>query len=321
MGSYRIVHLDRGTLGPAIHLGRPETAHEWVSYDATRPDEVIERLKGADIAVINKIALGADEIAQLPDLKMIALSATGFDKIDIAACRARGIIVSNITGYARTSVPEHTFALILSLRRAIKGYQTDVANGAWQASGQFCFFNHSISDLNGSILGLIGTGTIGTMVATIAEAFGMTIMRAARKGAEAIPAGYHPFDEVIAKADIISLHCPLTPETRHIIAAPEFAAMKPSALVINTSRGGLVHEPDLIAALDKGQIAGAGFDVVTTEPPAADHIFMQNLHRPNFILTPHTAWASDQAMQTLWDQLISHIDAFAAGTPTNNLCE
>ena len=321
MSSYRIVHLDRATIGPAIQLNKPACAHDWVSYDRTAQENVIARLAGADIAVLNKVALCAEDIAQLPDLKMIAISATGFDKIDIEACRARGIIVSNIRGYAQTTVPEHCFALILGLRRALKGYGADVAQGDWQKSEQFCFFNHPIADLKGSVLGLIGSGTIGSAVANIAEAFGMTVMKAARKGASTILDSYHSFDEVIAKADVLSLHCPLTPETRNLIAAPEFKAMKQTAILVNASRGGLVNEADVITALDNNEIAGAGFDVVTSEPPAADHIFMQNLHRPNFILTPHTAWASDEAMQILWDQLISHIDAFATGKPTNNLCE
>ena len=319
--SLTIVHLDRASIGPAITLGKPASAHHWISYDYTAPEDVITRLQDADIAIINKVALDAETLAQLPRLKMIAISATGYDKVDIAACRARGIVVSNIRGYAKTTVPEHTFALILGLRRAIKGYSVDVAAGAWQQTSQFCLFTHPVADLSGATLGLFGSGAIGGAVARIAEAFGMTVLISARKGADDIPQGYTPFDEVIEKADVLSLHCPLTPETRDLIAAPEFARMKENAIVINTSRGGLVNEHDLITALDQGQIAGAGFDVVTTEPPAADHIFMQNLHRPNFILTPHTGWASDEAMQSLWDQLISHIDNFAANKPSNDVTQ
>ncbi|MCE2518201.1 MAG: D-2-hydroxyacid dehydrogenase [Alphaproteobacteria bacterium] len=314
-----IVHLDRATIGPDVSLTKPAAPHDWVSHDRTAPDEVVPRLKDADVAIVNKIALRAGDIAQLPRLKMIAIAATGYDKIDLEACRARGIVVSNIRGYARHTVPEHTFALMLALRRGIKGYSEDVTRGEWQRSERFCLFTHPVADLNGATLGLIGTGTIGGAVGRIAEAFGMTVLKAGRKGDSAPPPGRTGFDEVIERADVISLHCPLTPETRGLIAAPEFARMKPSAIVINTSRGGLVDETDLITALDDGLIAGAGFDVVTTEPPAEDHIFMKNLDRPNFILTPHTAWASNEAMQVLWDQLIGHIDAFADGTPTHNL--
>ena len=319
MSNLSIIHLDRATIGPNIELNRPQCAHRWISYEATAADDVVERLRDADIAILNKVALNAEQIAQLPKLKMIAISATGFDKIDIAACKAAGITVSNIRGYATQTVPEHTFALILALRRALKGYEADLSKGAWQASGQFCFFNHSISDIHGKRLGLIGGGSIGGNVAKIAEAFGMQVLRAGRKDAEQVPDGYVSFDEMLATADIISLHCPLTPATKDLIAAPEFAQMARKPLIINTARGGLVNEADLITALDTGQISGAGFDVLTSEPPADDHILMQNLHRSNLIITPHIGWASDEAMQVLWDQLVGHIDAFAAGAPRHDL--
>ena len=314
-----ITHLDRESIGPDITLGKPRCAHHWTSYDVTEPEHVVDRLQDADIAIINKVVLDRATLDQLPRLKMIAISATGYDKVDIAACRERGLVVSNIRGYAKTTVPEHTFALMLALRRAIKGYTQDVAAGEWQNTRQFCLFTQPVSDLNGATLGLIGSGAIGGAVARIAQAFGMTVLTAGRKGATDIPDGYTSFDDVIKTADVISLHCPLTPETKDLIAAPEFAAMKSNAIVINTSRGGLVNEADLMTALDQGDIAGAGIDVVTTEPPAADHIFMQHLDRPNFILTPHTGWASNEAMQILWDQLISHIDSFANGTPKNDV--
>lgn len=317
---YQIVHLDRATIGPDIHLHKPQTAHHWTSYDRTAEDEVITRLKDADIAVLNKVAITKAHLEQLPGLKMIVLSATGYDKIDIAECKRRNIVVSNIRGYARQTVPEHTLCLILALRRSLKGYMADVQQGEWQKSGQFCFFNHPIADLKGSRLGLIGSGSIGAEVGRLATAFGMVVMRAERKGADQPRQGFHLFEEVLQQADILSLHCPLTPDTTHLIAAAEMQQMKPTSLLINTSRGGLVNEADLITALDKGWIAGAGFDVLTQEPPASDHILMRHAHRPNLIITPHVAWASDEAMQSLWDQLISHIDAFAAGTPQNNLC-
>ena len=321
MTSLNIVHLDRQSIGPAITLAKPETAHDWTSYDFTEPHQVIDRLHDADIAIINKVKLDAQTLAQLPRLKMIAISATGFDKVDLNACRDRGIVVSNIRGYAKTTVPEHTFALILALRRAIKGYTMDVTAGEWQNTKQFCLFTQPVSDLRGATLGLIGSGAIGGAVAKIAQAFGMQVLIAARKGASDIPQGYTAFDDVLEQADVLTLHCPLTPQTTNLIATPEFARMKDSAIIINTSRGGLVNEDDVITALDQGMIAGAGFDVVTTEPPKADHIFMQNLHRPNFILTPHTGWASDEAMQILWDQLIGHIDSFAQGSPQNDVTQ
>lgn len=314
-----IVHLDRATIGPSVSLTMPETPHRWTSYDSTSETEVIERLQDADVVVLNKVSLSRHHLEALPGLKMIAISATGFDKIDIQACQDHGVIVSNITDYAQQTVPEHTFALILSLRRSITAYCKDVQAGAWQASGQFCFFNHPISDLHGSTLGIIGTGSIGNKVIAIAEAFGMHVLRAGRKGEDHPPAGYTKFEDVITNADIISLHCPLTPETKDLIAKPEFEQMTKTPLIINASRGGLVNEADVIDALDKGLIGGAAFDVLTTEPPAEDHLFMAHLSRPNLIVTPHIAWASSQAMQILWDQLIGHIDHFARGTPRNML--
>ena len=320
MTPLHIVHLDKDSIGPDIVMNRPSCAHRWTSHDHTGDTDIVARLADADIAIVNKIGLDSRVIAQLPSLRMIAVSATGYDRIDLEACRARGIVVSNIQGYAGDTVPEHTLALMLALRRGMKGYQTDVEAGLWQQSRQFCLFTQPVSDLKGATLGLIGSGAIGGAVGRIAEAFGMTVIKAARKGADKTPAGYVPFDDVISTSDIISLHCPLTPETTRLIAAPEFARMKDSAILINTSRGGLVDEHDLVEALDRGTIAGAGFDVVSAEPPPPDHIFLQRLERPNFILTPHVGWSSIGARQVLWDQLVSHIDNFAKGTPSNNVC-
>ena len=315
-----IVHLDKDSIGPGIVMNRPSCAHRWTSHDHTAEAEIVTRLAAADVAIVNKIGLDSHIVSQLPGLRMIAVSATGYDRIDLEACRARGIVVSNIQGYAGDTVPEHAFALMLALRRGIKGYQADVEAGLWQQSRQFCLFTRPVSDLKGSTLGLIGSGAIGGAVGRIAEAFGMTVIKAARKGSDETPDGYVPFDDLIATSDIISLHCPLTPQTTRLIAAPEFARMKDSAILINTSRGGLVDEHDLVEALDTGTIAGAGFDVVGTEPPSPDHIFLRNLERPNFILTPHVGWSSIGARQMLWDQLVGHIDNFAKGAPSNNVC-
>ncbi|MEM6465970.1 MAG: D-2-hydroxyacid dehydrogenase [Pseudomonadota bacterium] len=315
----RIVFLDRGSIGPSVTLTKPNFEHEWVEYDATAPDQVVERLTGADIAVSNKVPIRGDAIAALPDLKMIAIPATGYDAFDIPACKARGIIVSNVRGYAVNTVPEHTFALILALRRGIVGYRQDVINGKWQESGQFCFFTHPISDLSGSTIGIFGEGVLGQGVATLARAFGMEVLFAAHKGVDGLGPLYTPFDEVLARADVISLHAPLMPATRDMIAAPEFAKMKPNVIVVNNARGGLVNEADLVTAIETGQIAGVGFDCLTSEPPKPDNPLLKILDRPNVIVTPHVAWASDEAMQTLWDQCVGHIDNFNAGTPSNTV--
>jgi glycerate dehydrogenase len=315
--SARIVFLDRSTIGPSVKLERPRFLHEWTEYAATRPDQVTERLAGADIAITNKVPIREEHLAALPHLKMIAVAATGYDVIDQAACKKRGIVVSNVRGYAVNTVPEHTFALILALRRSVVGYRQDVMEGQWQHSGQFCFFTHPIKELADATLGIMGEGAIGQSVAKIGQAFGMKTLFAAHKGVEGLGPLYTPFDEVLATSDIITLHCPLTPGTRGMIGMAEFRKMKKQPLLINTARGGLVVEQDAVQALDEGLISGLGFDCLTAEPPSSDHCFNAILDRPNVIVTPHVAWAGQNAMQTLWAQVVGHIENFHAGRPTN----
>lgn len=315
----RIVQLEGESLIAAVR--RPAFAHEWVEYPATLPGQAVERLRGATVAITNKVPLDAAAIAALPDLKMIAVSATGTNNVDLDACRARGIVVSNIRGYAVHTVPEHVIALLLALSRNLVAWRETLRAGGWQQSSQFCLFDHPIRDLQGATLGLIGSGTLGQGVARLAEAFGMRVLRAERKGAATVRPGYTAFADVLAKADAISLHCPLTPETTGLIGEAELRAMKPTALLINTARGGIVDEGALIRALREGWIAGAGFDVITAEPPPPDHPMVDPalLALPNFLLTPHVAWSSRPAMQALADQLIDNIEAFAAGTPRNRV--
>ena len=253
----------------------------------------------------------------LPDLKLIAVAATGTDCVDKAYCREHGIAVSNIRGYALATVPEHAFALMLALSRSIIPFRADVIDGEWQRSGQFCFFNHPIHNLAGARLGIIGEGVLGQRVAEIAKAFGMIPMFAAHKGKSGLGPLYTPWEEVLETSDIITLHSPLLPETRGMIGLAEFRQMKRRPLIINTARGGLVVESDLETALDEGLIGGAAFDVATSEPPAADNPLMRIAGRPNVIVTPHIAWASDEAQQTLADQLIDNIENFVKGEPTN----
>ena len=314
---HHIAFLDRTTLAPQIKLRRPAfdcVVHE---YDRTAPEQRLSRLAGVSIAVTNKVALTAGVLEQCPDLRLIAVAATGTDCIDKQACARLGIAVCNIRGYAVNTVPEHVFALILALRRSLPGYRQDVLDGAWQRAGQFCFFNHPIRDLAGARLGIVGKGVLGARVAEIARAFRMQPVFAARKGEAMIPAGYLPWDEVIADSDIISLHCPLTEQTRGLIGMEEFRAMRRRPLIINTARGGLVDEAALVEALDQGLVSGAGFDVTLGEPPPSDHPLMQLAVRNNVILTPHVAWASDEAQQALAEQLIDNIEAFVAGAPRN----
>ncbi|WP_416798791.1 D-2-hydroxyacid dehydrogenase [Ciceribacter azotifigens] len=313
----RIVFLDRDTLSPETTLREPEFTHNLVLYRRSTPEEVAGRIADADIVITNKAPIRADAIAGAPRLKLIAVAATGTDCVDLSACRKAGITVCNIRDYATNTVPEHTFALMLALRRSILPYRQSVIDGRWQEARQFCFFDHPISDLSGSTLGIVGHGALGRSVARIAEAFGMTVLVADRKGAGVPPTGRTAFDEVMRRSDVITLHCPLNAETRGIIAAREFALMERKPILINTGRGGLVDEQALVDALDAEQISGAGFDVTDGEPPALDSPMMRIAGRPNVILTPHVAWASWQAIQALADQLVENIELFQRGTPRN----
>lgn len=313
----KIIFLDRETISPRTHVRRPAFDHEWVEYPRTGPAEAAERLRDADVAIVNKVRLTADVLAQAPRLRLIAVAATGTDNIDLAACQARGIVVSNIRGYATHTVPEHTFALIFALRRSICAYRDAVRAGRWQQADQFCFFDHPIRDLAGSTLGVVGDGALGQSVAAMGRALGMRVLISGHKGRTGQGRLYTPFEETLRQADVLTLHCPLNDRTRNMIAAPEFAQMERSPLLVNTARGGLVDESAVGPALDAGQISGAAFDVTSVEPPPADHPFMALLDRPNFILTPHVAWASAEAIQALADQLIDNIEAFVASRPTN----
>lgn len=316
----RIVFLDRDTIGPSVEITRPSFDHEWIEYGRTSPDEVVDRLHGADIAITNKAPIRREAFERLPDLKLIAIAATGYDVIDIAAAQEHGVTVSNIRNYAANTVPEHTFALIMALRRSLIGFRQDVIAGEWERSGQFCFFSHPIRDLAGSKLGIFGEGVLGQAVAEIGKAFGMHTMFAAHKGVEGLGPLYTPFDKVLETADIITLHAPLMPATRNMIAMPEFKKMKKRPIIVNTSRGGLVDEADLVSALEEGLISGVGFDVLTAEPPVPDNPLLTVLERPNVIVTPHVAWASEEAMQGLWQQLVGHLESFHRGAPTNVVC-
>ena len=313
-----LVFLDQETLPNQVQLRRPNFAHHWQSYDNTTAEQVITRLAEADIVLVNKVSLTADMIAQLPRLKLIALAATGSDNLDLSACRQAGIAVCNVRDYSKSSVPEHALSLMLALSRNLHAYRNSVVDGRWQQSGQFCYFDYPIRDLRGQTLGLIGYGTIAKDLEKLAVALGMLVIVAARKG-QAPAAGRVGFEQLLAQADIISLHCPLNDDTRHLIAEPEFKQMKENALLINVGRGGLVDEAALLQALETQQIGGAGFDVVTAEPPAADNPLMQALAHPNFILTPHIAWASHDSMQRLAEQLIENVEAFVVGKEQNRL--
>ena len=312
----KIVFLDSSSI--IADIRRPAFEHQWKEYPSTAAAQTLERLKDASIVITNKVLLRRETLEQLPGLKMVAVAATGTDNVDIEYCRQRGIVVSNIRNYSVHTVPEHVFMLMLALRRNLLAFRADVLNGAWQKSTQFCLFTHPVRDLHDATLGIVGYGAIGKAVHQIALAFGMKVLVAERKGSGEIRTGYTAFDKVLQCSDVITLHLPLNAQTRHLIGAEELGQMKHGALLVNTARGGLVDETALLKALQSGRIGGAGFDVLEKEPPTGGHPLLE-LDLPNFILTPHIAWSGRAAMQTLAEQLIDNIEAWAAGKPQNRV--
>jgi len=310
----RIVFLERNTF--TVDFRKPEFDHEWVNFAETPITEIVSRLRDATIAIVNKTPLRERELSQLAQLKLIAVAATGVDNIDLPYCRKRGIAVCNARGYAIHSLPEHVLTLTLALRRSLLAYSRDVERGRWQQANQFCLLDHQIGDLHGSILGVIGYGSLGKAVARLGEAVGLKVLVAERKNAPEIREGRKGFHDVLRLSDVVTLHCPLTEATRDLISTDELALMKPSAILINTARGALINESALLAALSSGRIAGAGIDVLRNEPPREGNPLLEK-DWPNLIVTPHIAWASRGAMQTLADQVIDNLEAFVRGEPKN----
>ncbi|MFT5419769.1 MAG: glycerate dehydrogenase [Candidatus Endobugula sp.] len=316
----KIVFLDRATIPSHIGFKPLRVDHEWTNYELTSPSQLIGHASDADIVITNKVVLGADVIKQLPTLKHIAVIATGYNNIDIGACESNGISVSNTPDYSVTSVPEHTLALMLALRRHLFAYQANVREGAWHRSPYFHAYVGQTFDLKGARLGIIGGGSLGKATAALAQAIGMEVVFAERKGSKnGQRDAYIPFDELIRTSDVISLHCPLSAATANIISMDELKLMKPHALLINTARGGLVNERDLAQALKDQLIAGAGFDVASMEPLAEDNPLNDIFNLPNFILTPHVAWSSDSALQCQADMVIDNIGHFLQNKPLHRV--
>lgn len=310
----RIVFLDRSTVTVAF----PELPfpHQWMEYKTTSQTQILDRLKDATVAITNKIPIREDVLSKLPDLKLIIVAATGYDCIDIEACRRRGIPVCNLRHYTLNSVPEHTIMLLLNLRRNFVKYQELVKAGEWQKANSFTVNSLPINDLFGSVLGIIGYGALGRGVERIARGFGMDILIAERKGATEVRHGRIPFEEVLGRADAIAIHSPLTPETRNMIGREEFKLLKPSAVLVNCGRGGLIDEVALVDALVEGRIAGAATDVLTIEPPAEGNPLLDS-KIPNLIVTPHNAWSSQQAQRELTRQIVTILDSYRSGSPIN----
>ena len=314
-GRALVVHLDRMTMG-GVDIPRPDVPHDWVSHEFTEPDEVVERLRGARVAIINKVRLDDAILAQLPDLGLIAVTATGTDVVDSAAAARRGIAVRNVVGYAGTTVAEHVVMLLFALARGLVPVRQSVIDGRWENGRAFCVFAAPVRDLVGLRLGLFGSGAIAQGVASRARALGMEVVFAGRKGA-APPEGKLPFEEVLATSDIISLHCPLTDETRHMINAGTLAAMKPGAMLINTARGALVDEAALKVALESGKLTAAAIDVYEREPSTIDNpLFKVN----NILTTPHTAAETYETYHDIGIFTAQCIlDVFSGKTPQNLL--
>lgn len=308
--SHKIVFLDRETLDANVR--KPNFPHEYTEYAQTAPDQVVERLKGATIAITNKVPLREATLKQLPDLKLIAVAATGTDVIDKAYTTANGITVSNIRNYAFNTLPEHVFALLFALRRNLVNYYNSVRQGRWGYANQFCYFDYPIYDIAGSTLGIVGYGALGREIERRAVALGMKVLI---NDVMDVP-NKVDVATILREADVVTLNLPLTPETKNMISTKELATMKKTACIINTARGGIVDEAALADALRKGVIAGAGFDVLTVEPPKNGNVLLDPTI-PNLIVTPHVAWASKEAMQVLSDQLVDNIDAFVAGAARN----
>ena len=314
MNPLQIVVLDRDTL-----VNRPfefDFPHTLSSYGTTEAHETLARIRGADIIITNKVVISAEHIAANPQLKLIALAATGVNNVDVEAAKQNGTAVCNIRAYGNESVAEHAFMMMITLMRNLPAYQRDVAAGLWENSPSFCYLGAPMRDLNGKTLAIFGRGNIGKTLATYAQAFKMNVVFAEHKNAQSVRDGYVSFDEAIRSADVVSLNCPLTPQTANMIGEAELQQMKPGAILINCGRGGLVDEAALVAALKYGQIGGAGFDVLTQEPPRDGNPLLK-ARLPNLIVTPHIAWASQEAANRLFDILLDNINRFVAGNPQN----
>jgi glycerate dehydrogenase len=306
------VFLDKGTFSDGIDLPAPAGVSDYVTYHDTPKDAavIIERCRDADIIITNKVQIGADIIANLPKLKLIQLTATGMNNVDQDACDKHNVALYNVAGYAVKSVPEHTFMLMLTAMRAGIHYHQKVADGTWRANGNFCLLDIPLIDLEDKTLGVIGVGTIGKRVTEIARAFGMTVLWAEHQGCEPRSDDYTAFEEVLDRADVISLHCPLNEQTQHLINKDTLAKMTKHPLIVNVARGGIVDSQALTAAINNEQIIGYASDVFEQEPITNDDPLLTLADHPRVIFSPHNAWGSKSAQETLWQILSKQVADF-----------
>lgn len=317
-----IALLDADTLAPNIQIPSIRTEHHLETFKSTSPENVRPHARDAEIILTNKVGLHESDLQRLPKLRYIGILATGYNNVDLDACRRLNIKVCNVKAYSTEGVAEHVFTLMLNIFKRVKAYQQSLEAGAWQASGQFVYFDGEIKNVSGKILGLVGTGSIARRVAELARAFGMKVVWYSPSGRDTVDGeACTDLDGLLAQSDIVSIHCPLTPTTEALIDASVIKKMKAHACLINTARGPIVDVDAVIEALKEGRLAGAGLDVFPEEPPALDSAIMQNLNVPNLIVTPHTAWASTESQQLLVNKAIESLDKYLAGEVIDNLAE
>jgi len=312
-----IVILDGYTLNPGDQDWAPVHALGNVTiYDRSTPEEIVKKAIEADAVLVNKVVLNEAILSQLPKLKYIGVCATGYNNIDIKTTRQRGIIVTNVKAYGPASVAQHTFALLLALVNHVELHSQSVLNGDWSVSADFCYWKTPLVELSGKTIGLIGLGDIGSQVARIASAFGMNVIAYRKNPGQTDNPDIQmvSLEEVFRQSDVLSLHCPLTEETKNLINKERLSWMKPTAYLLNTGRGPLINEAELAEALKNKIIAGAGLDVLSSEPPASDNPL---LSAPNCIITPHIAWASFEARKRLLQMAADNLSTFKNGNPTN----
>ena len=312
MSQLKAAFLDYASLDQNDLDFRPLNAafSELQLYDATSSDQVLTRLTNVEVAIVNKVVLSAETIQQLPKLKLILISATGTNNVDLKAAQAQGIVVCNCQGYGTASVAQHALALMLALATNVVKYNQAVQQGRWQQAEQFCFLDFPIVELAGKTLGVLGYGELGQEVARLAQAFGMKILVGNLPNRQ--HEGRLSLEELLPQVDVLPLHCPLNDSTKDLIVEKELALMKPSAFLVNTARGGIVNETALAQALQQGKLAGAATDVLTVEPPQQGNILLDSTI-PNLIITPHSAWGSIQARQRIVQQLTENAEGFASG--------
>lgn len=312
-----LVHLDAYTANPGdLDWSGLTKLGKLVLHDRTLPEEVLERAQGASVLLTNKVVLSAETIQQLPDLKYIGVTATGYNVVDIQAAADAGIVVTNVPAYSTDSVAQATFALLLEITNQVGHHASRVAEGVWSRSSDFCFMERPLMELSGRTLGLVGFGHIGRAVAQIGRAMGMRVLASRKSSAPPAEAGvcFTSLEEVLQQSDVISLHCPLTPETENLIRQETLAKMKPGAILINTGRGPLICEQDVADALRSGQLSAVGLDVLGIEPPREDNPL---IGAPGCFITPHIAWATRESRKRLIETVTRNLEAFLQGAPQN----